>query len=74
MVVKNRYLALYDYGMGGIWVYITARSSEEITAKYPGLNVVMNHPEWMTPDEEPNDSMTFDVDDPPSGWLASLNH
>ena len=72
-MVKNRYLTVYDYGMGGVWVYITARSPDEITTKYPGLNVVLELPSWMTPNEEPEENMTFDIDDPPSGWLSSLD-
>jgi hypothetical protein len=69
-MVKNRYFAVYDYGMGGIWVYITARSHEEITTNYPDLKVLIDRPPWMTPGEEPDEGMTFDIDDPLSGWLA----
>jgi hypothetical protein len=72
-VVKNRYLAVYDYGTGGVWVYIWARSPEEITTKYSDLKMVIDRPAWMTLEQEPEDNMTFDIDDPPSGWLTSLD-
>jgi hypothetical protein len=30
--MKKAYLVLYDYGMGGVWSVIHARSKEEINA------------------------------------------
>jgi hypothetical protein len=39
-----------DYGTGGIWMYIHARSAEEITQRFPALTVIEEWLEWMTPD------------------------
>ena len=70
---KHPFLCCYDYGMGGIWLYIHARKPEEITAKYSELKVVQDRPPWMTADDEPGASMTFDIDDEPTGWLRELD-
>jgi hypothetical protein len=55
--------------MGGAWAEIYARSVEEITQKYPGLDIVIDHPSWMT-DEVYKRILKLDIDDPPRGWLA----
>ncbi len=39
---------LYDYGMGGVWTYIRARTSDEIYAKFRDITVYDSSPEWMT--------------------------
>jgi len=70
--MKQRYLVCYDYGQGGVWAYIAATSPEKITDKYPQLTVVTERPPWMTDKDEPGESMTFDIDDPASGWLTQL--
>ena len=72
-MAKTRYLACHDYGMGGVWAFVTARNPDEITAKYPQLTVVVDRPSWMTPESEPGEDMTFDIDDPPAGWLTALD-
>ena len=72
-MAKSRYLVCDDYGMGGVWAFITARSPDEITAKYPQLTVPTEPPSWMTTENEPGEDMTFDIDDPPSGWLSLLD-
>lgn len=72
---KQTFFAVYDYGMGGVWVLIDARSPEEIEKLYPELEVATERPEWMTEsdmaalDEE---SMHFDIDESPKGWLEIL--
>jgi hypothetical protein len=72
-VQKTRYLSVYDYGQGGIWLYLIARSPEEITAKYPELQVVSEHPDWLKGDHLRNvEARTFDIDDAPAGWLETL--
>jgi hypothetical protein len=72
--MKKKYLVVYDYGMGGLWAVITARSNEEIAQKYPQLIVKDSWPKWMSEEEykevEAKDS--YDIDDPPSGLLADL--
>jgi hypothetical protein len=33
-VAKQRYLVLHDYGMGGLWWWIHARSVREVTRRH----------------------------------------
>lgn len=70
--VKQSFLCCYDYGQGGIWLYVYAREPEEITSKYPDLKVIHDQPSWMTAEDQPGASMTFDVDDEPTGWLRQI--
>lgn len=72
---KRPYLAVYDYGTGGIWIYVYAKSAEQITERYPGLTVITEWRDWMTPERVIElttgigSDMTFDIDTP-DGWLA----
>ena len=72
---KRPYLAVYDYGTGGIWIYVYAESAEQITERYPGLTVITEWRDWMTPERiieltaGIGSHMTFDIDKP-DGWLA----
>jgi hypothetical protein len=68
---KNKYLVVFDYGMGSIWAYMYARSEREVTDRYPLLRVVKEPPGWVQeePYQEQMEKNTFDVDDPPSDWL-----
>ncbi len=36
----NRYLVCHDYGMGGLWWWITAESPEQITEAFSEVEVV----------------------------------
>jgi hypothetical protein len=73
---KRPYLAVYDYGTGGVWIYVYAQSPEQVTARYPGLTVFTEWRDWMTPERvieltaTIRPDMTFDIDRP-DGWLAS---
>jgi hypothetical protein len=60
--------------MGGIWLVFKARSAEEITSAYPELRVIDHRPGWMTDGEYQRiaSHMSFDIDEGPTGWLASL--
>jgi hypothetical protein len=74
--MKKDFLVVYDYGMGGVWAFIKARTKEEITQKYPELIVYNDQelPAWMS-DEYCNrirSIATFEIDDPPSGWLLEM--
>jgi hypothetical protein len=46
------FLVCYDYGQGGIWLYLTAESSEEIRHKYPSLTVFDSPPPFWTDESE----------------------
>ena len=48
IMTKQRYLVVHDYGMGGAWGVMAARSEEEILQKYPQLEVVEVRPGWMS--------------------------
>lgn len=72
---KHEYLVAYDYGMGGLWGVLMARSSAEISTAYPELKIVAEPPSWMTPealDKMRSDQELLDIDEPPRGVLASL--
>ncbi|MEY2430376.1 MAG: hypothetical protein QOC92_101 [Acidimicrobiaceae bacterium] len=49
--MKRSFLAVDDYGMGGIWMYIDALSPEEIERAYPELKVFPDPPDFLTPEE-----------------------
>jgi hypothetical protein len=72
--VKRVFLILYDYGQGGIWAFLKARSKEDIADRYPELEIHEALPEWMSPQEVAllRERMTFDVDEPPRDFLATL--
>ena len=72
---KQRYLVVYDYGMGGVWAVIAARSREEIFGKYPALSVLDTRPAWMSDEFYENICArnSFDIDDEPRGWLADYS-
>lgn len=71
---KHKFLAVYDYGMGGIWAFFHARTRSEITEKYPELKIMDDVPDWLNKQDKENmeSHFTFDIDEPPHGWLLSL--
>jgi hypothetical protein len=48
----QKYLVCYDYGTGGVWLYIEAESPSQIEATYRDLKVFEAPPAWLTPDED----------------------
>jgi hypothetical protein len=72
--MKKSFLAVYDYGTGGVWAVINAQSPEEIVQKYPQLKVEEERPGWMTDDDYKAIAagLTLDIDDPPTGWLLTM--
>jgi hypothetical protein len=36
---KSRFLVVYDYGQGGVWAFVWARSVDEIHEKFRDLQV-----------------------------------
>jgi hypothetical protein len=72
--MKRPYLTVYDYGQGGVWAVIYARSKEDILRKYPTLKVIDKRPAWMTDQwyEKIHSNRSCDIDDEPSGWFAMI--
>ena len=78
---KQRYLVLYDYGTGGVWEFIYARSEEEVLQKYPELKIMDEVstqdlrylPEMSDDERERVDALsTYDIDDEPRGLLLDI--
>ncbi len=71
---KREFLVVYDYGMGGLWGVIRARSPREIKALYPELVIVEAPPAWMTSEEfqRLRDEEWHDIDGAPSGILDAV--
>ena len=70
---KRRFLVVYDYGQGGIWAFVWARSGEEIQRVFRDLKVVDSMPTWLTGDQMAitEQRMTFDIDDVKrDDWIA----
>lgn len=72
--MKQPYLCVDDYGMGGIWLYIDANTPGEITDKYPELQVFDAPPDFLSKEllDRIESELHFDVDEPPHGFLADL--
>jgi hypothetical protein len=72
---KERFLVVYDYGQGGVWAFVWARSVDEIHEKFRDLEVIETIPSWLTGVQlaTTERQMTFDVDDvKPGDWIARL--
>lgn len=73
--MKKKFLVGYDYGMGGLWGGMWAKSAAEIRTSYPELDVYTGPPNWMTSEEfEQRRSRppTMDIDDGPVGLLLVI--
>jgi hypothetical protein len=73
-MTKSEFLVGYDYGTGGVWAYLLADSLDEVSKRYPELQVISEKPSWMFDDEERRirDRMTIDIDDESNEFLAAL--
>lgn len=72
---KQRFLVVDDYGQGGIWGFVWARSVDEIHATFRDLQVIDSMPSWLTGEQLAvmEQRMTFDIDDvKPDDWIARL--
>ena len=51
-----------------------ARYPEEISAKYKGLEVMVDRPDWMTPEKYHSirDRLYYDIDEEPTGFLKEI--
>src|SRR5260370_4154646 len=70
----TEFLAVYDYGTGGVWVYLLADSAAQIHERYPELRVVSDRPDWLTGEEDRRlrERMTIGIDDTQNKFLAAL--
>jgi hypothetical protein len=70
---KSPFLVAYDYGMGGLWGVMLARSADEIRTIYPELGIAGERPAWMS--EETYEQLAddpYDIDGAPRGLLNAL--
>ncbi len=66
-----QFLACYDYGTGGVWLYLEAESAADLVARYPALTMIDNQPPWWTPAIE--QELRSKVGDPWwDDWLSKL--
>lgn len=69
---QQTFLVIDDYGTGGIWFYLHARSVEEIHERFPELTVITQWRDWMTPDRLVPviwNCQAYDIEQP-HGWFA----
>src|SRR2546423_424576 len=71
--MKRAFLVCYDYGQGGVWAFVKARSANEIEKSAPDLKVFNRRPRWMTSQHMARleKTMSFDIDKP-RGFLATV--
>jgi hypothetical protein len=71
---KRPYFACDDYGMGGIWLLIDARSAAEIEERFPALKAFEQPPDFLSDEERERiaSELRFDIDAAPTGYLADL--
>jgi hypothetical protein len=71
---KHLFLVCYDYGGGGLWGTMMARSESEIRAVYPELVIVNERPKWMTEERYKQlcEEQLHDIDGAPWGILNAL--
>lgn len=68
--MKTKYLTVYDYGTGGVWTYINARSADEIKKRFPELVILENEPTWFK--GRKMQIRSYDIDDEPDEFLKML--
>jgi len=79
MITEKGFLAVYDYGQGGVWLVLEAPSLAEAQAAFPQLKVFETRPEWMSEADEAayrerceSTGFRWNVHSPPTGWLKQL--
>jgi hypothetical protein len=67
------FLSCYDYGQGGIWLYIEAETPEQIRQKYPSL-IVFEIPPPFWNDELETSARECNPNESPfwANWLERL--
>ncbi|MGH2809838.1 MAG: hypothetical protein ACRDIA_03030 [Actinomycetota bacterium] len=70
----GRFLVVYDYGQGGAWAFVAAKSASDITTRFPELKVVDRPAGWMMKEdvERIQRDATYDLDEPAKGILAEI--
>ena len=73
--MKHRFLVACDYGQGGIWASLLARSRQEIEERYPALVILDEPPGWMDDAQlaRIEARMTVDVDDITHPFLEAVS-
>ena len=69
--MKKNFLLSYDYGMGCVWCYMDAHSTDEILKKYPDFKSWNQEPDWFT-DETRNTILHYDIDQKPDEFLEKM--
>jgi hypothetical protein len=72
---KQRFLVAYDYGQGGVWAFIWARTEADIRRAFRDLEVVDSPPAWMSSHDLAviEERMTFNIDNVKTDdWIARL--
>jgi hypothetical protein len=74
---KKRFLAVDDYGTGGIWFVLLATSEDQVHQHLRDVKVWApgTKPEWMSDEfyDQVAQRRTFDIDDlPASAWMDRL--
>jgi hypothetical protein len=72
----TEFLVVYDYGTGGVWGLVEARSEAEIVSAFPELKVMHERPQWLTTEQEEKirskSSFALDVVGTYPAWIRSL--
>jgi len=74
------FLAVYDYGTGGVWLLLEAPTHSDAQNRFPDLKVFGSRPEWMSPEAEAEYrsryvrcGFNWNVAEVPTGWLAGFD-
>ena len=71
---RKEFFVLYDYGQGGLWAVLRADTEDQIRRRYPCLQIFDTAPRMLSRELQAEIRRTdsFDIDDPPTGWLSDL--
>jgi hypothetical protein len=72
--MKHPFLALCDYGQGGWWALVLAKTAEEIKVRFPELNVIAERPKWITDDYDRLLERRVNDIDKPTGLLTDIQN
>lgn len=73
---KTPFLVCYDYGTGGLWALLYARSREEIADRYPELVIFDERPVWFEREaswQRLVERGSIDIDEPSRGLLRAIH-